>query len=276
MQAILNHMNINQYGPLMINWASNLVAAIIILLVGIWFAGRVKKWIIAVGQKSPHLDETVFRFLSSIARYLILIFVVVAVLNCFGVQTASIIALLGAAGLAVGLALQGTLSNLAAGVMLLIFRPYKIGDLIEAAGNIGVVTGIDIFTTLLKTGDNQHIVIPNGKIWGDQIINHSHYDVRGVTMTFGIGYDDDIDQARTVINAVLAQHPLVLKEPAPLVEVETLNDSSVDFIVRPFCQKGDMFKIKTSLPELIKKAFDANNIGIPYPHQRLILVNENK
>lgn len=195
-------------------------------------------------------------------------------LNRFGVQTASIVALLGAAGLAVGLALQGAMSNLAAGVMLLIFRPYKVGDFIDAAGQFGNVTEIDMFTTILETFDKQQIVIPNSQIWGEQIINHSHYAVRGVNMTFGIAYNENIDEARKVIDAVLDSHPHILKNPAPFVEVETLNSSSVDFVVRPFCQGEHYFDVRYSVPELVKKALDEAGIEIPFPHRKVIVVNE--
>ena len=155
--------------------------------------------------------------------------------------------------------------------MLLIFRPYKAGDFIDAAGKFGKVTEIDMFTTILKTFDNQHIIIPNSQIWGEQIINHSHYDVRGVDMRFGIAYNEDIDAARKVIDKVLAEHKDILQEPAPFVEVESLNDSSVDFLVRPFCNGNDYFSVLYSVPEQIKKALDDANIEIPFPHRKVIV-----
>jgi len=179
------------------------------------------------------------------------------------------------AGLAIGLALQGTLSNLAAGVMLLIFRPYKVNDFVDAAGKFGKVTEIDLFTTILQTFDNKQIIIPNSQIWGEQIVNHSHHEIRGVDMTFGIAYNENIDAARAVIDKVLADHPHVLKDPAPFVEVSTLNDSSVDFIVRPFCHGEHYFDILFSVPEQVKKALDEANIEIPFPHRKVIVVNEN-
>jgi len=275
MLEIINNADINQYLPVAITWATNILLAIVILLIGLWFSGRVNKWVIGFSQKNPHLDATLFRFLGSIAKYIILAFVVIAILNRFGVQTASIVALLGAAGLAVGLALQGTMSNLAAGVMLLIFRPYKVGDFIDAAGQFGNVTEIDMFTTILQTFDNQHIIIPNSKIWGEQIINHSHYDVRGVDMHYGVAYAENIDAARKVIDDVLAKHPHILKDPAPFVEVEKLNDSSVDFLVRPFCKGEHYFDVLYSVPEQVKKALDENNIEIPFPHRKIFVVNED-
>ncbi|MBN1008868.1 mechanosensitive ion channel family protein [Amphritea pacifica] len=274
MSELLEKIDINQYFPAAVDWASNILLAIVILLLGLWFAGRVNKLIVAASKKNKHLDDTLFRFLGSVARYVIIAFVMIAVLNRFGVQTASIVALLGAAGLAVGLALQGAMSNLAAGVMLLIFRPYKVNDFIEAAGRFGKVTEIDMFTTILQTFDNQQIIVPNSQIWGDQIINHSHYDIRGVDMHFGVAYAESTDAARSVIEAVLANHPYVLKNPAPFVEVETLNNSSVDFLVRPFCKGEHYFDLLYSVPEQIKKALDENEIEIPFPHRKVILVNE--
>lgn len=185
-------------------------------------------------------------------------------------------ALLGAAGLAIGLALQGAMTNMAAGVMLMIFRPYKVGDFADVAGIFGLVDGIDLFTTNLKTFDNQHIIVPNGNIWGDKIINHSHHPVRGVDMHFGISYDSDIDLARHTIDGILAAHAHVLKDPAPFVEIETLNNSSVDFLVRPFCDGAHYFDLLYSLPEQIKKALDGAGVEIPFPHRKVIVFNGDK
>ena len=275
MEDVIDKLDINQYMPTALDWATNIVLALIILIIGFWLAGRAYRSVAGIAAKHEHLDDTLFRFFGSLARYAILAFVGIAVLNRFGVQTASIIALLGAAGLAVGLALQGTLTNLAAGVMLLIFRPYKVDDFVEVAGKFGQVKEIDMFTTILQTFDNQQIMIPNGKIWGDQIVNHSHHAIRGVDMTFGIAYGESIDDARKVIEKVLADHPHVVSEPAPFVEVETLNDSSVDFLVRPFCEGQHYFDVRYSIPELIKKALDEANIEIPFPHRKVIVVNES-
>lgn len=274
MDNFIEQLDINQYLPAALDWATNILLAIAILVVGFWIAGKAYRAVVKVSVSYDKLDDTLFRFFGSLVRYTILAFVMIAVLNRFGIQTASIIALMGAAGLAVGLALQGTLTNLAAGVMLLIFRPYKVNDFIDVAGKFGKVTDIDMFTTVMQTFDNQQIIIPNSKIWGEQIINHSHHDIRGVDMTFGVAYDENIDEARKVIEGVLAKHPQVLKDPAPFVEVETLNDSSVDFLVRPFCLGEHYFDLRYSIPEQIKKALDEANIEIPYPHQKVFLVNE--
>jgi len=274
MNETIKPINISQYIPLIIEWTTNILLAIVILLIGVWIANRIYNIVLGISKKYDKLDDTLFRFLGSVARYIVLAFVFIAILNRFGVQTASIVALLGAAGLAVGLALQGAMSNLAAGLMLLIFRPYKVGDFIDAAGRFGNVTEIDMFTTILQTFDNQHIIIPNSQIWGEQIINHSYHEVRGVDMHFGIAYDENIDAARKVIVEVLDNHPHILRDPSPFIEVETLNDSSVDFLVRPFCEGAHYFDVLYSVPEQIKKALDANNIEIPFPHRKVIVVNE--
>ncbi|WP_350432401.1 mechanosensitive ion channel domain-containing protein [Shewanella sp. H8] len=274
MQDYVEQIDINQYLPLIIDVGINVLLAALILIVGLYIANKMSSIINKIGESYDKLDNTLFRFLGSVAKYIILAFVAIAVLNRFGVQTASIVALLGAAGLAVGLALQGTLSNLAAGVMLLLFRPYKVGDFISAADRFGNVQEIDLFTTILKTFDNQHIIVPNNQIWGAQIVNHSFHDIRGVDMHFGVAYKENTDEVRKVIDAVLAAHPHILKDPAPFVEVETLNDSSVDFLVRPFCHGEHYFDILYSIPEQIKKALDEAGIEIPFPHRKLIIEKE--
>lgn len=251
--------------------ATNVVIAIAILLVGLWISKRVQNAIIRMGQKFAHLDETLFRFFASIARFLIMAFVLIAVLGRFGVETTSIVAVLGAATVAIGLALQGSLSNLAAGVMLLIFRPYKVGDFIDAAGTFGNVEEIDLFTTILQTFDHQQIIIPNSKIWGEKIINHSHHPVRGVDMRFNVAYEDDIDTARAVIQKVLTEHPHVKSDPAPFIEVESLSERSVEVLVRPFTDGAHYFDVTYSVPEQIKKALGEAGLATPYPQTRIIM-----
>lgn len=270
------NLDINQYLPGAIAFGTNLLLALLILVVGFWIAGRVGKFVTNTGARYEQLDDTLFKFLGSLARWIILAFVIIAVLNRFGVETTSIIALLGAAGLAVGLALQGALSNLAAGVMLMLFRPYKVGDFIDAAGRFGNVSEIGLFTTILTTFDNQHVIVPNSQIWGEQIINHSHHPVRGVDMTFGISYDSDIDTARKAISDVFADHPHILDDPAPFIEVSTLNNSSVDFITRPFVKGEHYFDVLYSVPELVKKKLDSVGVEIPFPHQKVILFQGDK
>jgi len=255
------------------NWlldnGTNLVVAIVIVLVGIWLAGFVKKLIISMSKKYERLDETLFSFFGSMARYAILAFTAIIVLERFGVETTSLVAIIGAASLAIGLALQGALSNLAAGVMLLMFRPFKIGDFIEGADTFGKVSAITLFTTDIETFDHQHIIIPNSSVWGAKIINHSHYPVRGVDMTVGVSYNADLKKAQKVILDTLAANEHVLADPAPFVEVETLNDSSVDFLLRPYCNGDNYFDVRYSVPQQIKEALDKAGIEIPFP-QRVV------
>ena len=271
MEDMIGNVDISKLTDTGLDLGINVLLAIAILIIGLWIARRVEQMIVTVGKKSKHLDETLFRFFGSIARYVVLAFVLLAVLNRFGVETTSIVAMFGAATLAVGLALQGAMANLAAGVMLMIFRPYKAGHFVDVAGRFGMVEEISLFTTVLKTFDNQQIIIPNGKIWGEDIVNHSHHPVRGVDMRFGVAYGEDLDKTRGVIMDVLTNHPNIAQDPAPFVEVETLNDSSVDFLVRPFCQGEHYFDVLYSVPEKIKKALDAADIEIPFPHQKVIL-----
>ncbi|MEM9055079.1 MAG: mechanosensitive ion channel domain-containing protein [Pseudomonadota bacterium] len=271
LENLLAPLGMEAQADSILSGATNVLLALLILIVGFWVAGRVGKLVRGIGKRHENLDDTLFNFLGSLARYIILAFVFIAVLNRFGVETTSIVALLGAAGLAVGLALQGAMSNLAAGVMLMIFRPYQVGDFIDAAGNFGNVEDINLFTTVLRTFDHQQIIIPNGKIWGEQIINHSHHDVRGVELTFGVSYDTDIDKARDVLMNVFKDHSLILDDPEPVIVVSTLNDSSVDFTVRPFVKGEHWFDVRFSIPEAVKKALDKAGIEIPFPHQKVIL-----
>lgn len=207
-------------------WATangmNILYAIIIIVAALWLSGVVKAMIVRMGKKYEALDKTLFHFLDTLARYAILAFAGIAVLGRFGVETTSLVALIGAAGLAIGLALQGTLANLAAGVMLLMFRPYKVGDFVDVADTGGKVDSITLFTTDLITFDNQHIIVPNGSIWGAKITNHSHHPVRGVDMIVNVAYGTDIAKAKASIAKVLEANPHVLAEPAPFVEVESL------------------------------------------------------
>jgi small conductance mechanosensitive channel len=197
----------------------------------------------------------------------LLAFIVIAALGQLGIQTTSFIAILGAAGLAVGLALQGSLSNFAAGFLLIIFRPFKVGDLIEAAGVFGVVEAIQIFTTQLKTADNKTVIVPNAKLTDDNIVNWTVKGTRRVDMVFGIGYEDDIDKARSLMAEIIAQDSRILKTPEPQISVSELADSSVNFVVRPWVKVEDYWGVHFDLNEKIKKAFDANGVSIPFPQR---------
>ncbi|MBR9984748.1 MAG: mechanosensitive ion channel, partial [Desulfosarcina sp.] len=188
-------------------------------------------------------------------------------LGQLGIQTTSFIAIIGAAGLAVGLALQGSLSNFAAGFLLIIFRPFKVGDLVEAAGVFGVVEVIQIFTTQLKTADNKTVIVPNAKLTDDNIVNWTVKGTRRVDMVFGIGYDDDIDKARSLMANIIAEDGRILKSPEPQISVSELADSSVNFVVRPWVKVEDYWGVHFDLTEKIKKAFDANGVSIPFPQR---------
>lgn len=253
---------------------TNVLIALLILIVGLWISKKVKNGISGMAKKSPQMDETVFNFLGSIVRWAIMAVVFMAVLGRFGIETTSIVAMLGAATVAIGLALQGAMGNLAAGVMLMIFRPYKMGDFIDAAGTFGNVEDINLFTTDLQTFDNQKIIIPNGKIWGEKIINHSHHPVRGVEMRFNVAYGDDTDKARKVISDVLSAHPHIKSDPAPFIEVETLSERSVEILARPFTDGAHYFDVLYSVPELVKKALGKAGMETPYPSQKIIMVKE--
>jgi small conductance mechanosensitive channel len=242
------------------------LAALAIFIIGRWVAKGVRKLVERIMTKGK-VDPTLITFTSNMTYIALLAFIVIAALGQLGIQTTSFIAILGAAGLAVGLALQGSLSNFAAGFLLIIFRPFKVGDLIEAAGVFGVVEAIQIFTTQLKTGDNKTVIIPNAKLTDDNIVNWTVKGTRRVDMVFGIGYDDDIDKARSLMADIIAKDSRVLKTPEPQISVSELADSSVNFVVRPWVKVEDYWGVHFDLTEKIKKAFDANGVSIPFPQR---------
>jgi len=245
----------------------SLVKALIILWIGLKIAKWAAKLVKNYATKAPAIDDTLGNFLSSIAKYIITALVVVSAITTLGVETASLVAMLGAATLAIGLALQGTLSNVAAGVMLMLFRPYKLGDYVSVAGEEGVVSDISIFTTELATIDNIKIIIANGEAWGSTIQNFTSMGVRRVDVDYGIHYDDDMDKAIKIIKATAAKHPDVLSEPdAPWAKVVKLNESSVDIQSRVWCKAEHYWDVMFDLNKSIKEAFDKNGITIPYPH----------
>jgi len=210
-------------------------------------------------------DEILINFLVSIAGGVMMLFVIVAALDKLGVPTGSMVALVGAAGLAVGFALQDSLSNFASGVMLIIFRPFKNGDFVEAGGATGVVERIQIFSTIMKTGDNREIIVPNGAIFGGTITNFSARDTRRVDMVFGIGYDDDLLKAKQVLIDIIAADERCLKDPAPAIAINDLGDSCVNFKVRPWVNAADYWDVMSDVTEKVKLTFDAEGISIPYP-----------
>ena len=246
--------------------AVKVVAALAILIIGFMIAKKITQIAKKVMQKSPNVDETLANFLSSIVGYALKALVLITAIGTLGVEATSFVAILGAATLAIGLALQGTLGNVAAGVMLMLFRPYKLGDYVEVSGNEGVVDDINIFTTNLATVDNTKIIIANGEAWGSTIKNFTSLGLRRVDVDYGIHYDDDIDKAIKVINDVAAAHPNVLSEPhGPWAKVVTLNESSVDIQSRVWCHPDHYWDVMFDLKKSIKEAFDKNNITIPYP-----------
>jgi len=255
---------LSQYGELALGYTTNFVAAIAIFFLGFWLAGFVKRRIIALGLKYETLDITLTTFLGMFAKYAIIALTLVIVLSQFGVQTTSLIAVLGAAGLAIGLALQGTLSNVAAGLMILFLRPYKVGDYIEAGGESGTVKLISLFATELATGDNVQIFIPNAELWGSAIRNFSYHSTRRVEIIMGISYDDDINKAMKTLHGVIAKDDRINKTPEPSIAVRELADSSVNLRVRVWVASEDLWPVKLDLIKAFKEEFDKKGISIPY------------
>jgi small conductance mechanosensitive channel len=244
------------------------VGAILVLLAG-WMVAGVARRAVRGALGRSKTDPILVGFLGSLTFYLILMLAVLAALGGFGVQTASFVAVLGAAGFAVGFALQGALSNFAAGIMLLVFRPFRIGDYVDAAGVAGTVREVGLFTTVMTTPDNIRVIVPNGKIFGDTIKNITAEETRRVDMVFGIAYDAQIEQAMLAINEVLSADTRILKEPLPQLAVSELADSSVNLIVRPWVRKEDYWGVKFDVTRRVKEAFDAQGIEIPFP-QRVV------
>ncbi len=247
------------YGP-------DLLLALVILLVGIKLAGSLSRIIQRLMERAK-LDPSLVSFLGSLSRWLIITFVVIAALERVGFETTSLVAVLGAATLAIALSLKDQLSNLAAGVLLLVFRPFRLGETIKGAGVLGTVESISILTTQLKTPDGKAVIIPNGKLTGDTITNISRNPYRRIDLVIGIGYDDDLKRAKEVLKEILAAEPRVLDDPPPSVVVSELADSSVNFAVRPWVRVGDWWSTRCDLMETIKLRLDAEGISIPYPQQ---------
>lgn len=263
---------INEVQALVATYGLSVIGAIAVLIFGWIFAGLASTAVGKALSKLPKVDETLRGFLASTVRYLVLIFTALAVLNQFGVQTTSIIAVLGAASLAIGLALQGTLSNVAAGVMLLLFRPFKVGDYVEAAGLSGTVKSITLFVTELATPDNVQILAPNGQIWGAAIKNYSFHATRRLDMVLGISYEDDIDKAVGLVEQMAEADSRVHADPAPMVVVGELADNSVNLVIRLWCNAGDYWPLKFDMTKALKQRMDKEGISIPYPQRTLHLV----
>jgi small conductance mechanosensitive channel len=256
-----------------IEFAPSLIGAILTYIIGMWVAKFLRGFLVKVMGKSK-MDEALVRFLSNIAYYILVIMVVLAALGKLGVETTSFIAIIGAAGLAIGFALQGSLGNMAAGVMILLNRPFKLGDFVEVGGATGTIEDIGIFATIMKSPDNKKIIVPNAQVTGDAIVNYSANGTRRVDMVFGIGYGDDIDKARDIINGIIAADSRILKDPAPTVALSELGDSSVNFVCRPWVNGSDYWGVYFETHEAVKKAFDAQGVSIPFPQRDIHVFNE--
>jgi small conductance mechanosensitive channel len=265
---------LEQIQTLILTYGLNILGAIVILFVGRWLAGIISRWV-KKALAHTNSNEALLRFLSSLVYYAILAFAAVAALERVGVQTASFIAVLGAAGLAIGFALQGALANFASGVLILLFKPFAIGDLVEVGDVFGSVEDIQIFSTILVTLDNKTVIMPNGQITGGHIVNYSKRGSLRIDMTFGIGYSDDLLQAKQLLQQILAEDERVLSDPAPSVTVSELADSSVNFAVRPFVAVDDYWDVYFAIQEAVKLRFDAAGISIPFPQQDVHLFQQN-
>ena len=250
----------------------HVIGAILILVLGWIAAGWAKKAIIRVLSRTDRVDPMLRGFIASFARYGIIAFTRLAVLSKFGIQTASLIAVMGALGLAIGLTLQGTLGHIAAGVMILIFRPFKVGYYVEVGGHGGTVKMVTLFTTELATPDNVRILVPNGQIWESAVRNYSYYDTRRPDMALGIAYEADIDRAIAAVNALIAADPRAMAEPEPLVVVGELGASSVDLTNRIWCARGDYWGLRFDLTKALKERMDAEGISIPYPQRDVHMI----
>jgi small conductance mechanosensitive channel len=245
------------------------IGALVILTIGWIAAGMVQRAILRAGQRSTRLDHTLTGFAASIVRYAVLTFTIIAVLGTFGVETTSFIAVLGAVGLAVGLALQGTLGHAASGILLIVFRPFKGGDVIEAGGVLGTVQAITLFTTEVATPENVKVIIPNGMVWGGMIRNFTAHPTRRSDLIVGISYDDDIDKAMAVVKTLLDAESRILTAPEYLIAVHALADSSVNLLIRFWTSKDDFYAVQLDLNKAIKTAFDDAGVTIPFP-QRVV------
>ncbi|MFV0437350.1 MAG: mechanosensitive ion channel family protein [Desulfopila sp.] len=250
----------------LITHGPSIVVALIILIVGrwlaMWFSGMSER---AMGKS--RIDVTLARFLSKLLYYALMAAVVIAAAGQMGIETTSFVAIFGAAGLAVGLALKDSLANFASGVMLILFRPFKVGDVVTAGGVTGRIQQIDIFSTLIYTPDNQKIIVPNSKITSDVITNINAEPTRRIDLVIGIGYEDDIRKAKSVLEGLVSADARILPDPAPMIAVGELADSSVNLVVRPWVKTGDYWDVRLDLLEKIKLAFDDEGISIPYPQQ---------
>jgi small conductance mechanosensitive channel len=257
---------VNQVRELIVKFGFNILAAIAILIIGIWISKLIRRFLGKALQKR-NIDKTLITFLLNLLYFLLLTVVVLASLGQLGIQTTSFIALVGAAGLAVGLALQGSLANFASGVLLIIFRPFEVDDFVCIAGEEGFIEKIHIFTTQIKTFDNRTIIIPNSTITSGKIINYTAKEIRRVDLSIGISYGANIKKAIEAITELCSSNPKVLKDPAPYVSVIEYGDSSINLTVRPWCKTGDYWDVFFAINEQMKSALDSKGITIPFPQR---------
>lgn len=253
---------------LLVQFGYRLFGAVAILIVGRWLALALTRFLENIFRRSD-MEQTLERFLSNVIYAVLLTAVVITAINQLGIQTTSLLAILGAAGLAIGLALQGSLSNFASGVMIVGFRPYRVGDVIEAAGVAGKVEEVQIFTTVLLTADNKTIIIPNNQVMASEIINYSAQPTRRVDLVAGCSYADDLDKVRNVLRGIVQADKRILSDPAPVIAVSELADNSVNFVVRPWVNRDDYWDVYFDVTEQIKKRFDAEGVSIPYPQREV-------
>ena len=258
--------------PTALNYGSTILQALIILIVGLWLAGRLSGWTRRSLSKYQRIDGTLKPLFASLIRYLIVIITIIAILNQFGVQTASIIAILGAAGLAIGLALQGTLQNIAAGIMLLILRPFRVGDFVDAGPVSATVDEIGLFTTQFTTADGVYVSCPNSSIWNSKVTNYSRNGQRRMDLVLGISYGDDIGQAMDILNGLMAKDDRVLKDPAPQCMVTTLGDSSVNITMRFWAKSADFWAVKWDMTRWSKEKIEEAGLSIPFPQRDMRMI----
>ncbi|GAA0817071.1 mechanosensitive ion channel [Colwellia sp. D2M02] len=254
-----------------LTYAPKLALAIFTLLIGLWIISGVSK-LVKVSMKKSKVDPTLIPFMSSLVSWLLKVLLFISVASMIGIATTSFIAVLGAAGLAIGLALQGSLANFAGGVLVMIFKPYKVGDLIESQGHLGVVKEVQIFNTILLSPQSKRIIIPNGAVSNGSIVNYTAEGKIRVDLTIGVSYGADIDQTKAVLMDVLVNNDKVMQTPAPFVGVTEMADSSVNFVVRPHCKPEHYWDVYFGVNEAMKKALDKNAIAIPFPQRDVHLI----
>jgi small conductance mechanosensitive channel len=263
-----------QVKTLGVDFAINIIIAIAIFFIGRMIARAITKGLRTL-MRSQEVDKILESFVGNLVYWMLMTFVIIAAIGNLGIQTTSLIAIMAAGGLAVGLSLQGSLANFAAGVLIVMFRPYRVGDFVEAAGIAGTVLDVQILTTILKTGDNKQIVVPNGQIMGSIITNYSANETRRIDMVFGVSYDDDLDKVRSTIEDLVAAEDRIIDAPPCLIAVSELADSSVNFVVRPWVKTSDYWGVKFDFTEAVKKRFDKEGISFPYPQQDIHIISSD-